>query len=124
MIGWCCEHPLAFYFGFPFSFLLAIAGYQYDVIAPYQNDDFLKILFTSQPQVGWRFLPYQFFLDLLFWFNIVLILSRFARPSFPKISISSWQRLLALFCHDFSTYRWYDFTGGLPCEYDICRFHL
>jgi hypothetical protein len=28
--------------------------------------------------------------------------------------ISSFGFLLALFCHEFSTFHWYDFTGGLP----------
>jgi CheY-like chemotaxis protein len=31
-----------------------------------------------------------------------------------KTSTSSWQALLALFCHDLSAFPWYYFTGGLP----------
>src|SRR5690606_35059025 len=36
------------------------------------------------------------------------------RSGFLKTSSSSCGSLLALFCHDFSTYLWYDFTGWLP----------
>jgi hypothetical protein len=74
MIGWCCEHPLAFYFGFPFSYLLGIGSFLFSEMLPYKDYGLFKILFTSQPQVHWQFLPYQFFLNFLFWSNIILVL--------------------------------------------------
>jgi hypothetical protein len=72
-IGWCCEHPLSFYFGFPFSYLLGIGGFIYSEMQPYENYGLLKILVNSQPQVHWNFMPYEFFLSFLFWSNIVFI---------------------------------------------------
>jgi hypothetical protein len=74
IIGWCCEHPLAFYFGFPFSYLLGIGSVLLSEMLPYKDHGLLKILFTSQPQVHWQFLPYQLFLDFLFWSNTILVL--------------------------------------------------
>jgi len=70
-IGWCCEHPLSFYFGFPFSYLLGIGRFIYSEMQPYENYNLMKILITSEPRVHWRLLPYEFFLSFLFWTNIV-----------------------------------------------------
>lgn len=74
IIGWCCEHPLAFYFGFPFSYLLGIGSFLFSEMLPYKDYGLLKILATSHPQVGWQLLSYQFFLDFLFWSNTILVL--------------------------------------------------
>ncbi len=74
IIGWCCEHPLSFYFGFPFSYLLGMGSFIYSEMQPYENYGLLKILITSEPQVHWRFLSYEFFLDFLFWSNIIFVL--------------------------------------------------
>ena len=73
IIGWCCEHPLSFYFGFPFSYLLGIGSFIYSEMQPYENYGLLKILASSEPQVHWRFLPYEFFLSFLFWSNIIFV---------------------------------------------------
>ena len=75
IIGWCCEHPLSFYFGFPFSYLLGIGSFIYSEMQPYENYGLLKILATSEPHVQWKFLPYEFFLGFLFWLNIIFVLS-------------------------------------------------
>ena len=73
IIGWCCEQPLSFFFGFPFSYLLGIGSIIYSEMQPYENDGLLKILASSEPQVHWEFLPYEFFLSFLFWTNIILV---------------------------------------------------
>jgi len=73
-IGWCCESPIAFFFGFPFSFLLGSGGFDYAPLQPFKNSGLLKILFTSQPQLGWQFWTYEFFLDVLFWSSIAFVL--------------------------------------------------
>jgi hypothetical protein len=86
-IGWCCESPLTFYFGFPFSYLLGIGSTLFSEMLPYKGYSLLKILSTSQPQVGWRFLPYQFFLDFLFWSNTFLVLLSFVRRLQQKRSL-------------------------------------
>jgi hypothetical protein len=74
IIGWCCEHPLSFYFGFPFSYLLGIGSFIYSEMQPYENYGLLKIIASTEPQVHWRFLPYEFFLSFLFWSNIIFVL--------------------------------------------------
>lgn len=73
-MGWCCEHPLSFYFGFPFSYLLGIGSFIYSEMQPYENYGILKIIASSEPQVHWGFLPYEFFLNFLFWSNIIFVL--------------------------------------------------
>jgi hypothetical protein len=78
VIGWCCEHPFSFYFGFPFSYLLGIGSFIHSEMQPYEHYDLLKILNTSQPQVHWKLLPYEFLLDFVFWSNIIFVLFGFA----------------------------------------------
>lgn len=73
-MGWCCEQPLGYFFGFPFSFLLGVGGFDYSAMQPYENYGILEILYTSQPKVHWKFLQYQFFLDFLFWSNVIFVL--------------------------------------------------
>ena len=73
VLGWCCESRLTFYFGFPFSFVLGIGGYDYSLMPHYTNYAFLEVLNASELQAFWRFLPYQFFLNLLFWSNITFV---------------------------------------------------
>ena len=73
-IGWCCESPIAFFFGFPFSFLLGSGGFDYAALQPFANYDLLKLLSAAQPQVGWQFQPFEFFLDVLFWSSIAFVL--------------------------------------------------
>jgi len=80
MIGWCCEHPLAFYFGFPFSYLVGIGSHLFSVMLPYKDYGLLQILYTSQLQLRWQFFPFLFFLDFIFWSNtMVVFLSIIAR---------------------------------------------
>src|SRR5690606_35227069 len=46
--------------------------------------------------------------------RLLLLPLECSRSGFLKTSSSSCGSLLALFCYDFSTYLWYDFTGWLP----------
>jgi hypothetical protein len=70
----CCEQSRTiFHFGFPFSFVLGIAGYDYFLMPHYTNYVFLEVLNTSDLLTFWNFLPYQFFLNLLFWSNIIFV---------------------------------------------------
>lgn len=78
VLGWCCESRLTFYFGFPFSFVLGIGGYDYSLMPHYTNYAFLEVLNDSELQAFWKFLPYQFFLNLLFWSNIIFIFASFS----------------------------------------------
>ena len=43
---------------------------------------------------------------------------------FLKTSISSCRSLLALCCHDFSTFHWHDFPGGWPADYLLKTFFV
>jgi hypothetical protein len=72
-IGWCCEHLFSFYFGFPFSYLLGIGSFNYLEMQPFENYGLLKILASSETQIYWSFLPYEFFLSFLFWSNIIFV---------------------------------------------------
>ncbi len=72
-MGWCCEQPFGYFFGFPFSFVHGIVGFDSSVLQ-YANYGLFEILTTSEFTVNWKFFPYQFFLNFLFWSNIVFVL--------------------------------------------------
>jgi len=72
-VGWCCEPTFAFHFGFPFSFLLGIIGFEYSV-QQFSNYGLFEVLSNSELRILWRVLPYQLFLNVLFWTNIVFVL--------------------------------------------------
>ena len=61
--GWCCGAAMASmrYFGFPFSFMRADS-----LVEVFLNFDVSQI-------VKYNFMTYQFFLNLLFWSNAVII---------------------------------------------------
>jgi hypothetical protein len=73
-LGWCCEQPLAFFFGLPFSFILDIVGFDYVSLRQYENYSLVQILTASELPANWKFYSYQFLLDFLFWFNLVFVL--------------------------------------------------
>jgi hypothetical protein len=71
-MGWCCEQPFGFFLGFPFSFVLGVAGFDHSILQ-YANYGLFEILTTSEFILNWKFLPYQFLLNFLFWSNIIFI---------------------------------------------------
>jgi len=71
VLGWCCESPITFYFGFPFSFLRGVGGPDYSLMSQYANYSFFAVLRASELQISWQFLPYRFFLNALFWSNMI-----------------------------------------------------
>jgi len=71
--GWCCETPYGFFFGFPFSFLFGMAGFDRSLIQ-YSGLGFFEILKIPGLAIGWELLLYGFFLDFLFWSCIIFIL--------------------------------------------------
>jgi hypothetical protein len=99
VLGWCCESPFTFYFGFPFSFMLGIAGFDYS-IQQYGHFNLLQVLSDRGLTIAWKFLPYRFFLNLLFWSNIVflflslasLLVSKFQAPQLVKGQVQSESR--------------------------------
>ncbi|MCE7858447.1 hypothetical protein FBQ99_14705 [Chloroflexi bacterium CFX2] len=60
--GWCCEVSPTRYFGFPFSYIMGSSP-----LGIFAHFDLVRIL-------KYNFLSYQFFLDLLFWSNIMFII--------------------------------------------------
>jgi hypothetical protein len=77
--GWCCESRSVFYFGFPFSYLLGVGGYEYASLLPFENLSLFEVLGSPGLVEFWRIYPYQLFLDLLFWSNGVLVLTSVIR---------------------------------------------
>ena len=77
--GWCCESRLVFYFGFPFSYLLGVGGYDYPSLLPFENSSLFQVLSNPQLAEFWRVHPYKLFLDFLFWSNGVLVFTSVMR---------------------------------------------
>jgi hypothetical protein len=59
--GWCCEVFPTRYYGFPFSYLRGN-----DLFTAFSQLEFTNI-------IRYAFRPYPFFLDFLFWSNIVFV---------------------------------------------------
>jgi hypothetical protein len=93
-MGWCCEQPLAFFFGFPFSFMLGIAGYNHSALQQYANYGLFQVLGSTELQIAWRFRPFQFFLDFLFWSNLILVLLSLASPFMRRYRLTQNQKKL------------------------------
>jgi hypothetical protein len=87
VLGWCCESRFTFYFGFPFSFALGIGGFDYS-IQQFGNLSLLKILSTPELVTNWKFLPYHFFLNLLFWSNMVFVFLSSASLLVSKVQVA------------------------------------
>jgi hypothetical protein len=84
VLGWCCESPFTFYFGFPFSFLRGVGGPDYSLMSQYSNYSFFAVLRASELQISWQFLPYPIFLNALFWSNMIFSFLSSIFWLFPK----------------------------------------
>ena len=60
--GWCCEVSPTRYYGFPFSYMRGN-----NLVETLSNFDLARIM-------KYNFLPYSFFLNFLFWSNIIFVL--------------------------------------------------
>ena len=67
-LGFCCETPFTFFFGFPFSMLQGIYGYDPSMQA-YAHYGLLDILFRSGLHLSWDFRPIPLLLNITFWLN-------------------------------------------------------
>lgn len=86
VLGWCCESAFTYYFGFPFSFVLGIGGFDYS-IQQYGNFNFAEVLAHPELVTSWNFLPYHFYLSLLFWSNTGFLILSLASLPVSKIRI-------------------------------------
>jgi hypothetical protein len=70
-LGFCCETPYTYFFGFPFSGLIGIVGDNLSQLAyaHYSNYGLLDILFRSGLHLSWSIQPIHLFLNITFWLN-------------------------------------------------------
>jgi hypothetical protein len=68
-LGFCCETPYAYFFGFPFSFLYGISGFD-SSIQKLAHYGLYEILIVPKMSLIWSVRFYPLIMDILFWLNI------------------------------------------------------
>jgi hypothetical protein len=85
-LGFCCETPFTFFFGFPFTVLI---GMKDDPsIMAYAHYGLLDILFRSGLHLSWDFRPIPLLLNTTFWLNSSFILCGLGALLIRTIKIS------------------------------------
>jgi hypothetical protein len=88
--GFCCETPFTFFFGFPFSGLIAMKDDP--AMLAYAHYGIFDLLFRSGIHLRWSIQPYPLLLNTLFWLNSSYIVcglgALFIRPrkSIPEMT--------------------------------------
>lgn len=72
----CCDSPIVFYFGFPLSWIHGITSSWHSL--PSSTNDYLIKNFSN---FKWNMVPWNLIANVIFWFNVSLLLLANRKPN-------------------------------------------